>query len=295
MVKGQIRQSLSGYYDVMGTDGVFYRTRARGNFRKKGQSPLVGDWVELKADTPNEGYILKIYPRENQLIRPPMANVDSAIVVTACCQPTFSSNLLDRQLLMLELNGIKPWLYFSKYDLLAPKEQADLKKIMAYYQELYPLYVQKDPTDTNIFMELLEQLKDQVVVVMGQTGAGKSTLLNKIKPELTLETGQISKALSRGKHTTRKVTLLDIEGSLIADTPGFSSFDILDVSKEQLPLLYPEFRKRQGQCKFRACLHVNEPKCAVKNAVAAGEISQIRYDNYLQFHEMILNQKPKYR
>ncbi|WP_278916015.1 ribosome small subunit-dependent GTPase A [Ligilactobacillus agilis] len=295
MIRGQIRQSLSGYYDVMGEDGVLYRTRARGNFRKKGQSPLVGDWVELKAEKPDEGYILKIEARANQLVRPPVANVDSAIVVTACCQPTFTSNLLDRQLLMLESNGIKPLLYFSKYDLLPAAKQAEMQEVMAYYSQLYPVYVQTKAADEQVFEDLLADLVGQVVVVMGQTGAGKSTLLNKLKPDLALETGQVSKALSRGKHTTRRVTLLDIKGSLIADTPGFSSFDILNISKEELPLLYPEFRQRQGACKFRACLHVNEPQCAVKEAVAKQEIRQSRYDNYLQLHEMILNQKPKYR
>ncbi|MCP0886995.1 ribosome small subunit-dependent GTPase A [Ligilactobacillus sp. WILCCON 0076] len=294
MVKGQIRQSLSGYYDVMGEDGIEYRTRARGNFRKKGKTPLVGDWVDLKADKPKEGYILKIYPRKNELIRPPVANVDAAVVVTACIEPTFSSNLLDRQLLMLEMNNIKPILYFSKFDLLDDTETSKMQVIIEYYNQLYQTFWNSEHFEETSYARLLDALKKQIVVFMGQTGAGKSTLLNKLDPKLNLNTGEISKALSRGKHTTRKTTLLPIAESLLADTPGFSSFDILGITKEELPKLYPEFRRLAAKCKFRGCLHVNEPKCAVKDAVTQEKILASRYDNYLQFHKMILNQKPKY-
>ncbi|KRN88586.1 ribosome small subunit-dependent GTPase A [Ligilactobacillus ceti] len=294
MVKGQIRQSLSGYYDIF-ADGKEYRTRARGNFRKKKTTPLVGDWVEFKAENQQEGYVLEVYPRKNELIRPPVANVDIGIVVTACKEPKFSTNLLDRQLIMLETNNIKPVLYFSKADLLTPEELTKLQSIVAYYSQYYPCYVPLPENESEVLAEMLGALHQQVIVIMGQTGAGKSTFLNKVKPELNLETGEISKALSRGRHTTRKVTLLPIGDNLIADTPGFSSFEILDITKEELPLMYPDFVKVQDECKFRGCLHVKEPKCAVKNAVKSGTILDSRYENYLQFHEMIINQKPKYK
>lgn len=292
LVKGQIRQSLSGYYDVMGEDGVEYRTRARGNFRKKGQTPLVGDMVELKAEKVDQGYLLKIYPRKNQLVRPPVANIDTAVVVTAVREPDFAANLLDRQLLMLENHGIRPVLYFSKCDLLSEDEVNEFAELAAYYDRYYHTYMSNQD---QVVDSLMADLKGEVVVFMGQTGAGKSTLLNAIEPDLQLETGEISKALSRGRHTTRKVTLIPIRESLLADTPGFSSFELLDVTVTDLPTLYPEFRQYQAGCKYRGCLHLKEPKCAVKEAVAAGEILQSRYDNYCQLNELLVNQKPKYR
>lgn len=294
-MKGQIRQSLSGYYDVVTADGEEYRTRARGNFRKKKTSPLVGDLVEFKADNKQEGYILKIDARKNQLVRPPVANIDKAVVVTACKEPKFSENLLDRQLVMLEANQIEPVIYFSKFDLLDSSERENLNRIIDYYRGIYPCFLVRKPEDEQeVLSQLLETLKGKVCVVMGQTGAGKSTLLNKIDPALDLQTGEVSKALSRGKHTTRKVSLMDVKGALIADTPGFSSFDLLNLTKEELPRLYPDFMEYAGQCKFRGCLHIKEPKCAVKDALAAGKILQSRYDNYLQFHDLIVNAKPRY-
>lgn len=294
MIKGQIIQSLSGYYDILTADKKVYRTRARGNFRAKKQAPLVGDYVDFKAQTPDEGYLLKIYPRKNQLIRPPVANVDSALVVSACVQPNFSSNLLDRQLIMLAVNGIEPILCFSKADLLDEQQEKQMIKLIDYYAQFYACCM---TTEANLCQleALLAQRQQQVMVVMGQTGAGKSTLLNKIKPDLQLETGEISKALSRGKHTTRKVTLMEIGANLIADTPGFSSFDILDVAKEDLPNYYPDFLEYRDHCKFRGCLHLNEPKCAVKQAVADGQILASRYENYLMFLETIMNAKPRYK
>lgn len=290
VVAGQIRQSLSGYYDIE-VDGLIYRTRARGNFRKKNQTPLVGDWVEFKADSQTEGYILKIAARKNRLVRPPVANVDFAIVVTAVKEPVLSTNLLDRQLVMLEKNKITPLLYFSKIDLLNTAEKHKLTKLIAAYAVYYKCFMSPAPAPTELFAGLAGQLG----VVMGQTGAGKSTLLNDLKPELELETGVVSKALSRGKHTTRKTALFPLAGTLIADTPGFSSFDLLDVTKEQLGGFFPELRAYSATCKFRSCLHLNEPGCAVKAAVAAGEILESRYLNYVQFQKDISSQKSKYR
>lgn len=287
-MKGQIRQSLSGYYDVVAEDGKEYRTRARGVFRKRRQSPLVGDWVEFKLEK-DEGYLLKIDPRKNQLVRPPIANVDYAIVVSACIEPKFSSNLLDRQLIMLAAHQIQPILYFSKWDLLNSDQEKEMSSVVDYYQRYYSVEISNSNKP-----QLLNPFKHQVVVVMGQTGAGKSTLLNKLDSELNLETGEISKALSRGKHTTRKVKLMDVDDNLLADTPGFSSFDLLEITKEDLPEYYPDFTEFCDQCKYRGCLHVNEPHCAVKQAVVDGKILKSRYENYLQFHQLILNRKPRY-
>lgn len=294
MAKGQIRQSLSGYYDIF-SEGKTYRTRARGNFRKKGQTPLVGDYVEFKADNENEGYVLKILERKNQLVRPPVANVDCAIVVTACVEPDFSSNLLDRQLVMLSENEIVPILYFSKADLMDETTKERMLPVFDYYSKYYRTVVsEKDMADEELVSALLEETGN-VLVVMGQTGAGKSTLLNRLDPKLKLETGEISKALSRGRHTTRKVSLMDVKGHLIADTPGFSSFELREIEKERLSSLFEDFNEYSPQCRFRGCLHLNEPDCAVKAAVLEGKILESRYENYKLFQKMIQEQKPRYK
>lgn len=294
MAKGQIRQSLSGYYDIF-SEGKTYRTRARGNFRKKGQTPLVGDYVEFKADNENEGYVLKILERKNQLVRPPVANVDCAIVVTACIEPDFSSNLLDRQLVMLSENEIIPILYFSKADLMDETTKERMLPVFDYYSKYYRTVVsEKNMADEELVSALLEEAGN-VFVVMGQTGAGKSTLLNRLDPKLKLETGEISKALSRGRHTTRKVSLMDVKGHLIADTPGFSSFELREIEKERLSSLFEDFNEYSPQCRFRGCLHLNEPDCAVKAAVLEGKILESRYENYKLFQKMIQEQKPRYK
>lgn len=294
MAKGQIRQSLSGYYDIF-SEGKTYRTRARGNFRKKGQTPLVGDYVEFKADNENEGYVLKILERKNQLVRPPVANVDCAIVVTACVEPDFSSNLLDRQLVMLSENEIVPILYFSKADLMDETTKERMLPVFDYYSKYYRTVVsEKNMADEELVSALLEETGN-VLVVMGQTGAGKSTLLNRLDPKLKLETGEISKALSRGRHTTRKVSLMDVKGHLIADTPGFSSFELREIEKERLSSLFEDFNEYSPQCRFRGCLHLNEPDCAVKAAVLEGKILESRYENYKLFQKMIQEQKPRYK
>lgn len=289
MQEGIIQQSLSGFYDVI-SDGQIYRTRGRGNFRKKGIKPLVGDHVEFE-----DGYLLAIEPRKNQLVRPLVANVDDAVVVTAATQPAFSSNLLDRQLIALELQKVKPILFFSKVDLLNEDEFQHLKSVADGYREIgYSVYFNAQPFNETDLQNLLNQLKGKVVTMMGQTGAGKSTLLNHLSPELDLPTGEISQALKRGRHTTRKVTLLNVDDALIADTPGFSSYEDFTMTKEQLPQLFPEMRAIATECKFRGCLHLKEPGCAVKTAVEHGKIMQTRYDNYVQFQELIKSQKPKY-
>lgn len=294
MAKGQIRQSLSGYYDIF-SEGKTYRTRARGNFRKKGQTPLVGDYVEFKADNENEGYVLKILERKNQLVRPPVANVDCAIVVTACIEPDFSSNLLDRQLVILSENEIVPILYFSKADLMDETTKERMLPVFDYYSKYYRTVVsEKNMADEELVSALLEEAGN-VLVVMGQTGAGKSTLLNRLDPKLKLETGEISKALSRGRHTTRKVSLMDVKGHLIADTPGFSSFELREIEKERLSSLFEDFNEYSPQCRFRGCLHLNEPDCAVKAAVLEGKILESRYENYKLFQKMIQEQKPRYK
>ena len=295
MKTGIIQQSLSGFYDVI-ADEKIYRTRARGNFRQRKIKPVFGDHVEFSAENQQEGYLLKILPRRNQLVRPPVANVDMAVVVTSAKEPAFSANLLDRQLIALEAQDVTPLIYFSKTDLLTDEEYQQLLPTIEGYRKFgYQVYVAREPFDSDQLASLMEELKGNIVTMMGQTGAGKSTLLNHLAPQLKLATGEISQALQRGRHTTRKVSLLDVNGALIADTPGFSSYETFDMTVNDLPHLFPEMAKISADCKFRGCLHIKEPQCAVKEAVNNGIIMKSRYDDYLQFHELIANQKPNYK
>ncbi|HIW72171.1 MAG TPA: ribosome small subunit-dependent GTPase A, partial [Candidatus Levilactobacillus faecigallinarum] len=188
MAEGQIRQSLSGFYDVF-SDGQLYRTRARGNFRKRRITPLVGDRVRFESSTPKEGYILEILPRDNALTRPPVANIDQGVVVTAVASPEFSTNLLDRQLIALEVSHIKPVIYFTKTDLIDDDRYQTFVDLAAAYRRVgYPVVLTRDPFAEPGLDHLRDLLADQETVIMGQTGAGKSTLLNHIVPGLTLAT-----------------------------------------------------------------------------------------------------------
>ena len=289
MKQGIIQQSLSGFYDILADDQI-YRTRARGNFRAKKIRPIVGDRVEFE-----DGYLLRVLPRKNELVRPPVANVDTAVVVTAAKKPAFSTNLLDRQLIALEAQKIKPVIYFSKTDLLDDSEYDQLAKVVEGYRNIgYTVFFSREAFAVDQLAQIKEILQGQIVTMMGQTGAGKSTLLNHLAPDLDLATGEISTALKRGRHTTRKVSLLNVAGAWIADTPGFSSYETFDMTVEDLPKLFPEMKRISADCKFRGCLHLKEPKCAVKDAVENGIIMKSRYDNYVQFHELIANQKPNY-
>ena len=272
-MQGIIIKSLAGFYYVE-ADGQVYQTRARGNFRKKGQTPYVGDLVDFSAEDQSEGYILKIHERKNSLVRPPIVNIDQAVVIMSAKEPDFNANLLDRFLVLLEQKTIEPLIYISKLDLLEDRSQLDAYK--AIYEKIgYPFLYSLE--------ELLPHLYKKVTVFMGQTGVGKSTLLNRIAPELALETGQISDSLGRGRHTTRAVSFYNVNGGKIADTPGFSSLDYEVKESELLNDCFPELAEISQGCKFRTCTHTHEPACAVKLALESGQVAQSRYDNYLQF------------
>lgn len=288
---GKIIKSISGFYDVLTTTGSVVRTRARGNFRKQGIKPIVGDLVDFA-----DAYILKIEPRQNQSVRPPVANIDVAVVVISAAEPAFSTNLLDRYLVYLAAQGIKAIIYVSKTDLLSATELAKLQPIWVTYQKIgYDLIVGQQEQAAN-FEGLLNLIAEQQVMVMGQSGAGKSTLLNQLFPQLNLPTAAISQSLNRGRHTTRTVTLYPFgKHGLIADTPGFSSLELTMLAANQLASCFPEFVALADQCRFRGCLHLQEPGCAVKTAVAAGEVANFRHLDYQQMYQEITAQKPVYR
>lgn len=283
-MQGRIIKALAGFYYVE-SEGQIYQTRARGNFRKKGHTPYVGDFVEFSAKENSEGYILDIYERKNSLVRPPIVNVDQAVVIMSAKEPDFNANLLDRFLVLLEQKDMDPIVYISKMDLLA--DLSEVEEFQKVYQKIgYPFV-------TNV-EALLPLLTGKITVFMGQTGVGKSTLLNKIAPELALETGEISDSLGRGRHTTRAVSFYDVHGGKIADTPGFSSLDYEVKEAEALTDCFPEISQASQRCKFRSCTHTHEPDCAVKEAVSSSTIFQSRYDNYLQFLSEIQNVRETY-
>ncbi|WP_172208395.1 ribosome small subunit-dependent GTPase A [Lactococcus hodotermopsidis] len=288
MVKfGRILKSLSGFYYIKDkSDGQVYQTRARGNFRQKGTKPIVGDFAEFSIAEQSEGYVLSIKARDNFLVRPPIANINQAVVVMSAIEPNFSLNLLDRFLVLLTNKGIKPLIYLSKLDLL--DDLSYFETVQADYQKIgYQFF-----TDWH---EILKEFPDKVTVFMGQTGVGKSTLLNKIAPEMSLATQEISYKLGRGRHTTRHVELFEINGGLIADTPGFSSLDYEIADQPELNGAFPEISAYSFGCKFRECTHTHEPKCAVKPAVASGNILSSRYDNYLLFLTEIQGKRETYK
>lgn len=294
MKTGRIIRSLSGYYDIQTSDGTVERTRARGEFRKSGQKPLVGDFVDFESEN-DEGLIWKIHPRENALVRPPVANIDVAVIVTALKEPNFAPNLLDRQLVALEAANVTPLIYFSKSDLLSPAEFEQAMAVAETYRKIgYTVILPQPGAEDVAFAALQQALSHRVAVFMGQTGAGKSTLLNHLSPELGLATGEVSKALSRGKHTTRQVTLIQVDDALIADTPGFSSYEVFDFPADELDNYFPEFVAYRQDCRFRGCRHLNEPGCAVKGAMSIGAIAESRYNSYKAFYDLIKAQKPRY-
>ena len=294
MQKGQIRKALSGFYYVF-SEGKTYQTRGRGNFRVKDTNPLVGDFVEFESGNMEEGVLVSILPRKNELVRPPIANIDAGIIVMSATEPDFSTYLVDRFLVYLEGQFIAPIIYITKTDLLDEKQLEEMKSYQSDYQKLgYTVFLADQRADGAVDA-LLNELGERTVVFIGQSGVGKSTLLNQILPELALKTGEISASLGRGRHTTRHVELIPIGEALIADTPGFSSVELEEIEEENLPDLFPEFLANRDECRFSGCYHLNEPNCRIKQLVQSGEISDYRYEHYLQFLEEIKNRKPNYQ
>lgn len=266
---GIIIKLISNDYTVLCNDKI-YVCKARGKFRNLNVSPLVGDKVIID---PENNYILDIEKRKNFLFRPPVSNVDQAIIITSLKSPDFSSNLLDKLLVTIIHNKIKPIICFTKIDLVDTK---DYDEIINYYKK-----IGIDVYFNNEISEIKKIFANKISVFTGQSGAGKSTLLNKIDENLNLKTDDISKALNRGKHTTRHVELLNVCEGYVADTPGFSSIDISNLTKEEIKETFVEFKN--VTCKYKDCNHDKEDECKVKELVQKGEIMKSRYENYIKF------------
>ncbi|MBM7647176.1 ribosome biogenesis GTPase [Bacillus ectoiniformans] len=293
MPEGKIIKALSGFYYVLDGERVV-QCRGRGIFRKRKVSPLVGDYVEYQADNDKEGTIVAIEDRKNEMIRPPIANVDQAILVFSAVQPDFSTALLDRFLVLIESKQIEPLICITKIDLLSEAETKQIQQYADEYRSIGYSVLLTSSMEEDGLEELLSYLHKRISVFAGQSGVGKSSLLNALRPELELKTNEISDSLGRGKHTTRHVELIKVNDGLVADTPGFSSLEFTEIEADELPFCFPEMVKLSQDCKFRGCLHLNEPKCAVKAAVEADELLPYRYKHYLQFMEEIKERKPRY-
>lgn len=293
MPEGKIIKALSGFYYVANQDGIV-QCRGRGIFRKNKITPLVGDEVVFQADNATEGTVLEVKERKNELVRPPIANVDQAILVFSAVEPEFSTTLLDRFLVLVEYNQIKPVICITKMDLVSAQQKDRLEGFADEYRRAgYEVIFTS--SETSAGLEVLgPHLEGKISVFAGQSGVGKSSLLNAIRPDLELKTDDISAHLGRGKHTTRHVELISVNNGLVADTPGFSSLEFTEIQAEELSSCFPDIAEKGEECKYRGCLHMAEPKCAVKNAVESGSLPEYRYEHYKDFLLEIKDRKPRY-
>lgn len=287
MIKGRLIKGIGGFYYV-DTDKEVFECKARGIFRQMKITPLVGDFVEISIlDEENKkGVVEKILERKTELIRPTVANVDQAVIVFAVTQPEPNLLLLDRFLIQAEKEELDIVICLNKTDLA--DEARQYKRILDIYRTTNYRILLTNYKDEESIQQLREELVNRTNVFAGPSGVGKSTLLNKIHPGLKLETGDISRKTSRGKHTTRHAELIAIgNNSWVVDTPGFSSLSIDFMEVEELTYLFPEFAPYLEECRFSSCLHIDEPECGIKKALISGGISEERYKNYLQFVEEI--------
>lgn len=270
---GRIIKLISNDYTVLGSDGRTYVCKSRGKFRVMDLSPVVGDIVKID---PEQRYILEVLPRKNHLVRPPVSNIDHIVIVTSVKDPDFSTHLLDKLLVIMEYYNVHPIICFTKLDLL--DDPSIMDSYIDYYKEIgYPVYI-------NTELKAIKKIfKGKVIAFTGQSGAGKSTLLNRLDPDLNIQTSEISKALGRGKHTTRHVELIPMEQGWVADTPGFSAIDFHEMSRSDIRDNFVEFQANRDQCKYKDCMHDKEDKCAIKDLVSQKKILLSRYQNYLKF------------
>lgn len=284
MEKGLIIKSLGGFFYVKLTDGRIISCRAKGGFRNSGETPFVGDRVDIRivSEELSEGYVEKIYPRKNKIVRPPVANIDRLIIVSALKAPAPDTVFIDKMTVMCEHYGITPIICFNKTDL------KDGEKIASEYRSTgYSVYLTSASEGRGID-ELRALIGEGITAVAGFSGVGKSSILNGIKDEKISETGSVSKKLSRGKHTTRHTELFELkENCYIADTPGFSGLSIESLTKEELPELFSEFVPYSKECKFCDCVHIGEKACGIKKAVEEGKIPSFRYESYVNFYNIL--------
>lgn len=290
-MQGKIVKGISGFYYVHIAESGIYECKAKGAFRNQKIKPLVGDNVEIALldEVEKKGNIEQILPRKNELIRPAVANIDMALIIFAAASPKPNFNLLDRFLLTMEYQNVPVSICFNKRDLVSEKElrtYADVYEACGYH------IVYTSAKQENGIEELRELLLEKTTAVAGPSGVGKSSLINRLSPAANMQTGAISKKIERGKHTTRHSEILPIQDrTYIMDTPGFSTLNIPGLEKEDLWRYYPEFATFEAYCRFQGCSHINEPDCGIKEALAEGKISNLRYENYKLLYEELKDVK----
>ena len=294
MINGKIIKGIGGFYYV-DTENGLYECRARGIFRKNKITPLVGDRVSISVvdEEKKKGVVEEIEERDTELVRPPIANVDKALIVFAIKNPSPNLSLLDRFIVLAEKENLEIVIVFTKVDLDTDGELlGELKDI--YEVSGYKVISVSNKLKLNID-KIKEELKENTVVFAGPSGVGKSSLLNEVDKNFELKTGEVSDKIKRGKHTTRHAELLKLEcGGMVADTPGFSSLTLDDIDESELKEYFIEFDK-YDECRFGSrCIHENEPSCAVKEAVENGDISKKRYESYIQLLNEIRSGKRRY-
>ena len=280
-MKGKIIKGIAGFYYVhVPESNLVYECKAKGIFRNQKLKPLVGDDAEIDTNDQPEGKgtITDILPRRNELIRPAVANVDQAMVIFAAAEPDPNLNLLDRFLIMMQRQKVPTVVCFNKKD-IAPESEVSLLMdtyLRCGYEVICTSTLKRDGLPS-----VFQLMRGKTTVLAGPSGVGKSSLINVLRPEANMETGSVSEKIKRGKHTTRHSELIYVEeNTYVMDTPGFSSLYINEIEKDELKNYFIEFGEYEESCRFIGCKHLNEPDCAVKEALQEGKISHIRYDNY---------------
>lgn len=290
-MQGKIVKGISGFYYVHVVESGIYECKAKGIFRQQKMKPLVGDDIEIDiiSEEKKTGNVAAIRPRKNALIRPAVANVEQALLIFAAASPNPNFNLLDRFLVMMGRQDVPVILCFNKCDLITEEQKQEIEAI--YEASGCKILFVSAKKELGL-KKLQEILEGKTTTVAGPSGVGKSSLINLLAPEACMETGEISKKIERGRHTTRHAELIQLKGDgYIMDTPGFSSLYLPEMEKEELQDCYPEFAAFEPYCRFQGCSHISEPDCGVKEALSEGKIHPVRYENYCQLYGELKDRK----